>query len=201
MRRQKVTKQQIIVAIKQSKTMTEAANKVGLHLSSLKQRALALGLYTPNQGRRGIKRTHSYVEIPLEEILENKHPQYTSTKLKNRLFKTGLKQKQCESCGEDDQSLSFELDHIDGDNSNHKLSNLRILCPNCHSKTPTFRGRNIRKVKKHTKDKQFLDLIIKGHDTKTILKKLNLVAKGANYRRVDRLKNIVDYILSKTTPA
>ena len=35
-----------------------------------------------------------------------------------------------------------EIDHIDGDASNASEENLRVLCPNCHSMTPTFRARN-----------------------------------------------------------
>ena len=36
----------------------------------------------------------------------------------------------------------MELDHIDGNRTNHKLENLRMLCPNCHSQTSTYKGRN-----------------------------------------------------------
>ena len=38
----------------------------------------------------------------------------------------------------------MELHHIDGDRTNHKLDNLQILCPNCHSQTATFRAKNIK---------------------------------------------------------
>lgn len=38
--------------------------------------------------------------------------------------------------------ISLEIDHIDGDNTNNLLTNLRYLCPNCHALTPTYRGRN-----------------------------------------------------------
>jgi 5-methylcytosine-specific restriction endonuclease McrA len=38
--------------------------------------------------------------------------------------------------------LTLELDHINGDRTNNEVSNLRFLCPNCHSQTPTFRGKN-----------------------------------------------------------
>lgn len=38
--------------------------------------------------------------------------------------------------------LTLQLDHIDGDNTNNCIENLRLLCPNCHSQTPTFSGRN-----------------------------------------------------------
>lgn len=41
--------------------------------------------------------------------------------------------------------VALELDHIDGDSDNNQESNLRILCPNCHAQTDTYKGRNKRK--------------------------------------------------------
>ena len=43
--------------------------------------------------------------------------------------------------------LTFELDHINGDKQNNKRENLRLLCPNCHSQTDTWRGRGGGKYK------------------------------------------------------
>ena len=53
----------------------------------------------------------------------------------------------CEWCGWNekhpvDNSILTEIDHIDGDTENVTPDNLRVLCPNCHSMTPTFRARN-----------------------------------------------------------
>ena len=53
----------------------------------------------------------------------------------------------CSECGWDerhpvDGAILTEIDHIDGDSHNCTEENLRILCPNCHAKTPTFRRRN-----------------------------------------------------------
>ena len=43
-----------------------------------------------------------------------------------------------------DKKINMELDHIDGNRTNHKLKNLRMLCPNCHSQTDTYRAKNIK---------------------------------------------------------
>ena len=42
------------------------------------------------------------------------------------------------------EKISFEMDHVDGDTSNNKRENLRILCPNCHSQTPTWRRKKAK---------------------------------------------------------
>ena len=54
----------------------------------------------------------------------------------------------CEECGcgntYNEKPLSLELEHVDGNSLNNRIENLKILCPNCHSQTPTFRGRNVK---------------------------------------------------------
>lgn len=56
----------------------------------------------------------------------------------------------CEQCGNTGEHLgkplTLHLDHINGQNKDHRLENLRFLCPNCHSQTHTYCGRNIKKV-------------------------------------------------------
>jgi len=41
-----------------------------------------------------------------------------------------------------DRPINLEIDHIDGDPFNNVPENLRLICPNCHSQTPSFKGRN-----------------------------------------------------------
>jgi hypothetical protein len=89
----------------------------------------------------GGKRT----KYELIDILEGKYPSYPTLKLKNRIIKEKLKVYECEECGITEwnkKPIILHLDHIDGDNHNHKFSNLRLLCPNCHSQTDTWCGKN-----------------------------------------------------------
>jgi len=131
----------------EANSMSEAAAKLGLHFNSFKKRALELGCYKPNQAGIGIRK--NMPSIPIEDIIKHgKHPNYQSFKLKKRLIKEGLKENVCENCGVSDwqnQKLEMELHHIDGNRFNHLLSNIQLLCPNCHSQTDTFRAKN----KKH----------------------------------------------------
>jgi hypothetical protein len=68
-----------------------------------------------------------------------------SNNLKKRLINEGLKEHKCENCSITEwngQPTPIELDHIDGNRYNNTLQNLRILCPNCHAQTETYRGKN-----------------------------------------------------------
>jgi hypothetical protein len=69
----------------------------------------------------------------------------TETTKKYLIEKHGHKCWQCEATEWQGKFLHLEMDHIDGDNKNNELSNVRILCPNCHSITPTWRYKNIKR--------------------------------------------------------
>lgn len=57
----------------------------------------------------------------------------------------------CQICGLGQEwmgaTLRLECDHIDGDCTNNRLSNARILCPNCHTQTPTYGKKNASNTK------------------------------------------------------
>src|SRR3972149_10316291 len=71
---------------------------------------------------------------------------YVQIKKYLKLFAAGLKPQYCEECGwsrrTPDGRLPLEVHHINGDPADNRLANLQILCPNCHSLKPHYRGRN-----------------------------------------------------------
>ena len=80
----------------------------------------------------------------LEDALVENSPYKNSNSLKKRLFKEVIKTKQCEECGIvewNGKEITLELEHINGNNTDNRLENLKILCPNCHSQTTTFRNK------------------------------------------------------------
>lgn len=85
--------------------------------------------------------------IPILELLVDGRRCSTSD-LKARLLREGLKRQICEICRTDswqDHPIPLELDHINGRPEDNRLKNLRLLCPNCHAMTDSYRGKNIRK--------------------------------------------------------
>jgi 5-methylcytosine-specific restriction endonuclease McrA len=142
-----ITDLEIINACNSSLTMSEACSKVGLHFNTFKGRAIGLGVYSPNKGGKGLVKSKKTGNgsFTTQDILDGKHPQYQTSKLRIRLVNDGYKAAKCENCSLTDWNglpISLELNHIDGNRHNHSIENLEILCPNCHSQTDTYRSKN-----------------------------------------------------------
>lgn len=137
----KYTDEEYREAIESSDSYSKAAAKLGIHINTVIHRARILDIRKPNTGGKR-------KQYDLQDILNGKHPQYPTYKLKNRLLEAGLFEHQCSICGISEwmgKPIVIELDHIDG-TKNHSLTNLRMLCPNCHSQTDTYKSKNIGRL-------------------------------------------------------
>lgn len=142
-----IDKDNFIAVCNNSKSMSKACSILGLHFNTFKKYAVKFNCYKPNPSGKGLNKKNNGNKIKLNDILSGKHPEYQTFKLKNRLILEGIKENKCECCGISEwngKSLAMELHHIDGNSHNHLLSNLQLLCPNCHSQTNNFRALNIK---------------------------------------------------------
>lgn len=100
--------------------------------------------YSSNNGR---KFAQSNKLRPLEEVMiENSN--YDRGGLKKRILKNNIIKNECAICGQipiwNGKEMVMILDHINGIYNDHRIKNLRFVCPNCNSQLPTFSGRNQR---------------------------------------------------------
>ena len=74
--------------------------------------------------------------FPIHDILDGKHPDFPIHRLKDKLIRSGTKKAECEQCGYGERRITdgkipLLLNFEDGDKTNHKIENLKILCYNC----------------------------------------------------------------------
>jgi hypothetical protein len=157
-KKRRYTKEEFVLAWLSSKTLGEVAKKLGRNKSGggysvLRAAAQELNLPTDHMIEYGLNTGPGYNHIkflPLSEILIEKSTYSNIARLKIRLLREGLLEAKCygEGCGLTEwkgKPISLQLDHINGENFDHRIENLRLLCPNCHSQTDTFGGKNKRK--------------------------------------------------------
>lgn len=96
---------------------------------------------------------------------------------------------ECNRCKLDEwqgEQLTLEFEHKDGNNKNSLRENVEMLCPNCHSLTKTWRGRN-RKKKNMVTDNEIVNALNNSTSIRQALEKLNLSYGGGNIRRIKKL--------------
>lgn len=144
--RQRHTRERLEPVIKESVTWAEVCRKLGLRAltgsqSHIHKCADRFGIsYAHFVGQSSTKGKAPINKRPLEDYFEGK-AFIKSHYLRIRLLREGYKQARCEGCyltKWQDQAIPLELDHINGDNEDNRLENLRILCPNCHALTTTY---------------------------------------------------------------
>ena len=152
--RRRYTDQDIIDAVRASFSVAQVlrilhlsptgANYLGMHAHFCR-----LNLDTSHfTGQGHLKgKCHNWTPSrPLEEILVRNSTYKTTSDLKRRLLKEGLLTNRCYECGSlpewRGKPLVLILDHINGERADHRIENLRLLCPNCNSQQSTFAGKN-----------------------------------------------------------
>lgn len=147
------TEQEARAAIVASKSWAESLRRLGLCTTGggwriLKKYAALWEISTehfdPGAGRiENLKRK----QRPLSEVLVEESD-YPRKDVKRRLLVEGLKEPQCELCGQGEiwrgRPMSMILDHINGVRDDHRLANLRMVCPNCAATFDTHCGRRNR---------------------------------------------------------
>ncbi len=118
----------------------------------------------------------------------------SSSYVRKLLLKHKLKDYKCESCNLSNEwngkQINLQMDHINGNRKDHRLENLRWLCPNCHSQTDTFCARNSNR--NTVSDEELREALLNSPNIRQALAKFDL-ENGHNYRRAKKLlRNLID---------
>lgn len=188
--KEKYSKENFEKIIKESTTFKEVAKKLdilyesGYNYKTIKKYIKLYNLDTSHFESMEIRLKKlalnwSRTRIPMEKILVE-NSAYGRTNLKRRLYKLGLKERNCELCGQGERwngkKMSLILDHANGVHNDNRIENLRIVCPNCNATLDTHCGKNLKK-KRLTQEEI---------DRKEKEKKLNIHEGILKTRKVDR---------------
>lgn len=151
----KIPTEDLIALVNRSSTFTEVLAYFGLKMhggnnQTLKERLAFDGIDCTGLSKR--RKQHRQKQgksrgRSLTEILAD--PKSRRKDVKRAVLEAQVLPPSCAVCGGGDtwegKPLTLVLDHINGVNNDHRVENLRLLCPNCNSQTQTFAGRNLRK--------------------------------------------------------
>lgn len=155
-KRRKYSKEDFISAWENSFSIAEVARKLKLNIygstyATIKDTANELGLSPSHMTGQGhLKgKTHNWTPRRNSKDVFVISRKENHSVLKNRLVKDFNWEWKCFECKRKEwmgKRIPIELEHINGNNKDNRIENLKFLCPNCHALTPTWRGRNIGRV-------------------------------------------------------
>jgi hypothetical protein len=154
-KRRKYSREEFTKAWLSSSAIAQVAKRLGCNATgggyiTLKLAARELGLDTSHMTGQGwnvgwpTNPSRDRV-IALSDLLVKNSTYTTIWRLKRRLLREGILEYKCYLRGLtewNNRPITLQLDHINGIHLDHRIQNLRLLCPNCHSQTETFAGRN-----------------------------------------------------------
>jgi len=146
------SEQEVRAAVADSLSYAEVLRRLGLRAAGGNHRTVRKyveqiwGIPTDHFDANAARgRSRARTATPLEEVLVAGST-YHRGHLKRRLLAEGLKRPECEMCGQGElwrgRRITLVLDHINGVHDDHRLENLRILCPNCNATLDTHCGRH-----------------------------------------------------------
>ncbi|MFA5722472.1 MAG: hypothetical protein WC940_02825 [Candidatus Paceibacterota bacterium] len=147
-RRQDIIEQKSLIKnlIKQHQSKAFICKELKCKPITLERYLKILGIkYSGNKGLKGIKVSTRKLSA---FVYMNSNKFINSHILKLKLLKEKIKEHRCEKCKNSiwlNKSIPLELHHIDGDNKNNKLENLKLYCPNCHALEDNNSGRANKK--------------------------------------------------------
>ena len=159
-------KQFYVNLIKTSTSLREVCLRAGIVDTTGNYKTLKRLIEKENIDITHFKRQNTGQQVKHEiEFYLKKGSVIGSSLLKKKILKEGLKEQKCENCGLTEwmgKPIKLELHHINGDNTDNRIENLQILCPNCHSYTDNYGGKNqkinIKEKNKITKTRRLVDL-------------------------------------------
>lgn len=183
--------------VKESKSFHELAEKIGYSKTgggtqealknAVKERGLDVSHFT---GRAWNKKNYDYSTFTNNSTRKNGKPTLEAV--------INLRSRRCERCGATEwlgNPINLEVHHIDGNHNNNELNNIQLLCPNCHSYTDNYCGKNTNTGKIKVEDEDLMEALKKSSSIRQALLSVGLAGSGGNYKRANEL--IVKYQITK----